>query len=202
MAMRAANREASRRWTAREVRALIAERPLASPRYELVDGELLVTPSPNWPHQRAVSLLWRILDDYLQPIGAGAAGVSPFDVELEQEFISQPDVFVLPLSEATRVTRQMPARALLLAAEVLSPSSARFDRVVKKPKYLRHVPEYWIVDPDARLFERWLPNDGRPEIRTDVLEWHPTGALEALRLDVVKFFETVFQYSEGSRHVE
>ena len=47
---------AQRRWTAQEVRELIAESPLATPRYELVDGELLVTPSPNWPHQRAVKI--------------------------------------------------------------------------------------------------------------------------------------------------
>ncbi|HEX6051944.1 MAG TPA: hypothetical protein VFZ21_21895, partial [Gemmatimonadaceae bacterium] len=45
---------ARRRWTAAEVRRIIADSPLAAPRYEFVDGELLVTPSPNWPHQRAV----------------------------------------------------------------------------------------------------------------------------------------------------
>ena len=46
-----------RRWTAREVRALIEKNPLHTPRYELVDGELLVTPSPGFPHQRAVTRL-------------------------------------------------------------------------------------------------------------------------------------------------
>ena len=44
-----------RRWTVREVRQLIAESPLATPRYELVDGELLVTPSPSWPHPEIVA---------------------------------------------------------------------------------------------------------------------------------------------------
>jgi Uma2 family endonuclease len=197
MAMPAAHRESSRRWTAREVRELIAQSLLPSPRYELVDGELLVTPSPSFAHQRTVSLLWRILDDYMRLAGIGVALTSPFDVELEPEFISQPDVFVLPITEARRVAGEMPARELLLAAEVLSPSSGRFDRVVKKPRYQRHVPEYWIVDLDARLFERWRPHEDRPEILTEILEWHPPGAEQALRIDLGKFFEAVFELVDG-----
>ncbi len=72
-----------RRWTAPEVRQLIAESPLQTPRYELVDGELLVTPSPNEPHQRAVFLLVRALGDYLERNPLGQVYTSPFDVELE-----------------------------------------------------------------------------------------------------------------------
>ena len=197
MAMPVQSREAPRRWTAREVRELIAKNPLATPRYELVDGELLVTPSPNFAHQRAVNLLWKILDDYLRPLEAGIVSTSPFDVELEPEFLSQPDVFVLPMHEARRVTREMPARELLLAAEVLSPSSGRIDRVVKRVKYLRHIAEYWIVDLDARLVERWTPNEDRPEVLTELLEWHPAGAAIPLRLDIVKYFEAVFELLEG-----
>ena len=184
-------------WTAREVRQLIAQSPLSTPRYELVDGELLVTPSPNFAHQRAVSLLLRILDDYMRLTRIGVALASPFDVELQPEFLSQPDVFVLPMAEARRVATMMPACELLLAAEVLSPSSGRIDRVVKKRRYQQSVPEYWIVDLDARLFERWSPNDDRPRILTDVLEWHPEGAPNSLRLDVVKYFEAVFELFES-----
>ena len=66
-----------RRWTAREVRQLIAESPLATPRYELVDGELLVTPSPNWPHQRAIAILVRELGQYLTAEPVGHVGLSP-----------------------------------------------------------------------------------------------------------------------------
>ena len=66
MAMPAANRETSRRWTAREVRELIAHSPLATPRDELVDGELLVTPSPSGLHQRAVGHLLKALLTYFE----------------------------------------------------------------------------------------------------------------------------------------
>jgi Uma2 family endonuclease len=181
-----------RRWTAREVRQLIAESPLATPRYELVDGELLVTPSPSWPHQRAVSLLLSALHDYLKGQRVGDASTSPFDVELAPESIVQPDVFVVPTHEARRLLAETPARELLLAAEVLSPSSVRHDRVTKRAHYQRHVPEYWIVDLDARLFERWRPGDERPEILTEMLGWHPAAATEPFRLDLVAYFAEVF----------
>jgi Uma2 family endonuclease len=181
-----------RRWTAREVRQLIAESPLATPRYELVDGELLVTPSPNWPHQRAVARLLSALDEYLKRHPVGHVGTSPFDVELAPESLVQPDVFVVPTHEARRLLTEMPARELLLAAEVLSPSSGRHDRVTKRPHYQRHVPEYWIVDLDARLFERWRPSDERPEIVAETLEWSPAGVTELFRLDLRGYFAEVF----------
>ena len=181
-----------RRWTAREVRRLIEESPLATPRYELVDGELLVTPSPSWAHQTAVSRLLAALIEYLDRQPVGRASTSPFDVELAPESLVQPDVFVIPTHEVRRLLIEMPARELLLAVEVLSPSSGRYDRVTKRPHYQRHVPEYWIVDLDARLFERWRPGDERPEILTETLEWTPAGASEPFTLDLIRFFALVF----------
>ena len=140
--------ESARRWTAREVRALIAANPLATPRYELVSGELLVTPSPGPFHQRAISELFRVLLPYLEREPVGVVITSPSDIELEPEFIAQPDMCVVPTAEWRRVMAEgFPVRELLLAIEVLSPSSSRHDRVRKRPVYQRHVPDYWIVDP-------------------------------------------------------
>lgn len=70
------------RWTAAEVRALIDEsRP--SPRYELIDGELLVTPSPHVPHQDAVGMLFQLFANYLREQPVGRVFVSPADIEPE-----------------------------------------------------------------------------------------------------------------------
>lgn len=154
--------ETARRWTAREVRDLIAAEPLATPRYELVDGELLVTPSPTRQHQRAVGRLLYELTTYIDAQAIGEALVSPSDVELEREHLVQPDLYVVPGDEAKH--NEFPVRSLLLAVEVLSPSSARYDRVTKRSLYQRHVPEYWIVDLDACVIERWRSGDARPEI--------------------------------------
>ena len=186
--------ETARRWNAREVRELIAAAPLAAPRYELVDGELLVTPSPAPLHQLAVTKLILALGAYLEREPIGQVITSPSDVELEREFISQPDVFVVPLPEWRRVTREgAPIRELLLTIEVLSPSSSRHDRVRKRPLYQRHVPEYWIVDLDARLIERWTPRDDRPEVVTEILSWQPGGATTPFVLELSALFSSIFE---------
>ena len=181
----------SRSWTAREVRALVADNPLRTPRYELVDGELLVTPSPSRWHQLAVTELVVALHVYLEANPVGYALASPSDVELEPEFLSQPDVYVVPMGEWRRLGDSHAIGRIALAIEVLSPSSSRHDRVRKRPKYQRHVPEYWIVDLDARLVERWRPGDERPEILSSAIEWRASEESDALRLDLAAFFARV-----------
>lgn len=182
-----------RRWTAAEVRTLIERSPTVTPRYELVDGELLMTPSPSMPHQSAVRLLLVALTAYLDRERVGEPFSSPSDVELEPEDLRQPDVYVLPITEWRRVVRDgHPARTLLLAVEVVSPSSGRIDRVWKRSGYQRHVPEYWIVDIDARLVERWRPGEDRPEILTERLVWQPAAAATAMELDLSPFFARIW----------
>jgi Uma2 family endonuclease len=182
------------RWTAAEVRKLTADNPLLTPRYELVDGELLVTSSPSAPHQRTVKMLLLALDGYLRSTRMGEVYVSPSDVELEPEFLSQPDVFVVSRAEAKRLRRDdFPVHALVLAIEVISPSSGRHDRVRKRPKYQKHVQEYWIVDPDARLIERWRTGDERPEICATQFVWHPAADIPPFALDVEQLFADVYR---------
>ncbi|MDQ2665941.1 MAG: Uma2 family endonuclease [Gemmatimonadota bacterium] len=182
------------RWTAAQVRQLTADNPLLTPRYELVDGELLVTPSPGTPHQRTVKKLLVALELYLVPIRAGEVCVSPSDVELEPEFVSQPDLFVVSPAESRRMTRVgYPVYELMLAIEVISPSSGRHDRVRKRPKYQKHVQEYWIVDPDARLIERWRRGDERPEICTTQFMWQPPADVQPFALDIEQLFADVYR---------
>lgn len=88
-------------------------------------------------------------------------------------------------------------RELMVAAEVLSPSSSRHDRVAKRRVYTRHVPEYWIVDLDARLIERWPMSGERPEVTPEALEWHTAGATKPFRLDLSKYFASIFHESDS-----
>lgn len=181
-----------RYWTARNVRALLDE-SRRWPRYELLDGELLVTPAPLVVHQEAAARLHVALHDYCEGERIGFVMESPADIELAPETIMQPDVFVFPagLAELEKVDWRS-VRRLLLAVEVLSPSSLHQDRVLKREFYLDHgVEEYWIVDIDGRLFERWTPAAATPDIRRDVLAWQPAGAAHPFVLDVRSYFRSL-----------
>jgi len=182
-----------RRWTAAAVRELIQE-DRAWPRYELIDGELLVTPAPGWPHQLAVPELLRWLYDYLESNPIGVVATSPADLELAPDTITQPDVFVMPagVEIAGDAVQWSDIKRLLLAVEILSPSSVRRDRVVKRDFYLANgVDEYWIVDLDARMIEVWTPDRETPAIARETLTWHPANAAEPLELNVRALFEAV-----------
>ena len=83
-------------------------------------------------------------------------------------------------------------RRLLLAAEVLSPSSQRGDRGKKRLLYQRRVPLYWLVNLDGRVVESWHPDSLEPTIVRDRLEWHPAGASAPFALDLPAYFARVF----------
>jgi Uma2 family endonuclease len=174
-----------RRWTADDVRALPDE---PGKRFECVDGELLVSPSPRLPHQSMVGALWRAIEDYVRAQGIGAAFMAPGDLELDRFTLVQPDVYVLPLVAGRRPRTVEEIGFPSLFVEVLSPSTARYDRVVKRGRYQRYGVEYWIVDLDARLVERWLPASERPEILTASIRWMPDGAATALVLELEPLF--------------
>jgi Uma2 family endonuclease len=181
-----------RRWTTADVRALTQE-DRAWPRYELIDDELLVTPAPAHPHQIATLELWSLLDAYLDHEPVGQAVTSPSDLELRPGTITQPDVFVIPAETQTVADglEWSDVKTLLLAVEVLSPTSLRTDRVKKRDFYLENgVEEYWIVDLDARVVERWLPEQERPELLRESIKWTPR-ARPPLVIDLLKYFSRI-----------
>jgi Uma2 family endonuclease len=191
-----AQRAPRRRWTEAEFYTARDAAPRGE-RWELVDGEVLVTPSPHWMHQRIVARLFVLLDGYVRARELGEVFPSPLDVKLEPGLVLQPDVLVVPAGELRR--RSDIVRRLLLAVEAVSPSSARHDRVTKRPRYQRNrVPEYWIVDDSSETVERWRPDDERPELIAEELVWHPAGAPDPFVLDLVQFFADVAAENEGT----
>lgn len=179
--------DTARRYTVDEVLAFPSDRN----RYELVDGELLVTPAPAPKHQIVVKRLCARTEAYLSDYPRVAElFVSPAEVIWDGEKLVQPDLFVIPAAEVSRTWET--AQTLLLAVEVVSPASARGDRLVKRPLYQRQgVATYWIVDPDARLVEVWHPDAARPEIVTDALRWRVAPEAGELVIDLEKLFENL-----------
>jgi Uma2 family endonuclease len=183
-----------RRWTTADVRELMDEsRPW--PRYELIDGELIVTPSPGRPHQLVASDILFIIKGYVDQQGIGVTFMAPADLELQPGTITQPDIFVVPFPTSPKADEPGWAVVdrLLLAIEIISPSSVRIDRVVKRDFYLNAgVPEYWIVDLDARMIERWTPSSETPDVLRKSLQWLPPGAAAPLTIDLAELFQRIW----------
>jgi Uma2 family endonuclease len=182
-------------WTAEMVRAL----PEDGNRYEVLDGELLVSPAPRHAHQRALRLLFELLAPYVHGHRLGEVLWSPADIEFSKQDLVQPDLFVIPAPLADQVKDWSDVTALLLVVEILSTSTAFGDRNRKRPAYQKQrIPEYWIVDLDARLVERWKPDDTQPEVLLESLEWLPHPDVAPLRIDLHRYFAQVQAFADNS----
>jgi Uma2 family endonuclease len=125
-------------------------------RYELIDGLLVVSPSPTWQHQRVVGRLYRILADACPD--DLEVFVAPLDVVLGDDTVVVPDVLVARRADlGERDLRSAP----MLVVEVLSPSTARADRWLKWSRYeSAGTRSYWIVDPVEMSLTAWDLLDG------------------------------------------
>ncbi len=174
-------------YTADMVRAL----PDDGNRYETVHGELLVTPAPRLWHQAIVTRLTVALYRYLEAQPVGIALHSPADISWSEDTLVQPDVFVADLDQA-RTLDWREVKTLLLVIEVLSPSTARYDRFTKRRLYQEvEIPDYWIVDPDRRLVESWTPDRELPDIERGEATWHPAGAAQAFTINLEELFRPI-----------
>lgn len=162
-------------------------------RHELLDGVHVVTPAPQLLHQRAVGRLCFQLRDALEGRDDVEVFTSPADVVLDPRTLVQPDIFVVRRTPGQRLERWADVGVPLLAIEILSPTTAPRDRGVKRRIYqTAGVAEYWIVDLDARLIERWRPEDARPEIADEALEWSLLGGATG-RLNVHELFAEIWE---------
>jgi Uma2 family endonuclease len=180
--------QAPTRWTAEMVRALPDDRN----RYEVIDGDLVVSPGPSWTHQAAVESLLVRLVEYLRSNRAGYLKSGLADIEFSEDTLVQPDLFVVPHASGKVPRRWEDVRKLMLVIEVLSPSTARTDKLRKRELYLAHgPPEYWVVDIDSRLIERWRAGDVRPEIVSQSLQWQPDSAPAPFVMNLAEYFGEV-----------
>jgi Uma2 family endonuclease len=106
-------------------------------RYEIIEGELFVTPAPNLAHQRVVGAMYRRLHAHLERSTVGEVILSPADVRSGPRTSVQPDVFVVRRPVGLGRHGWPDLDTLLLALEVLSPSTARADRGAKRQLYQR-----------------------------------------------------------------
>lgn len=130
-------------------------------RYELLDGELVMSPSPNRAHQRIDAKLgWR-LAQFVEERDLGEVFSAPFDVVLSDTNVVQPDLLFVSKEQAYIVTEDNIRGAPDLVVEIISPSTIERDRSLKRALYARYgVREDWLVDPDTRTVTVLLLDEG------------------------------------------
>lgn len=176
-------------WTAEMLR----DTPDDGNRYEVIDGELLVSPAPSLLHQLALADLFHLLDPYGRSVGIRVF-VAPTAIRASPTREIQPDLFAFTRRPGKLSGGFLEMKELLLAVEVLSPSTARVDRYRKRALYQsENVPEYWIVDVDARMIERWRPGDAEPEVLLTNMSWQPIAERDPLEIDLVSYFREVHE---------
>lgn len=123
-------------------------------RYEILEGELYMTPSPMTRHQLIAFRLSHVIGTYLEahPIGTGLA--APCDVILSETDVVQPDLFIVLHGSVARITEKNVQGPPDSVVEILSPGTSARDRELKRKRYEHFkVREYWLVDPDGNSVE-------------------------------------------------
>ncbi|MEO5568452.1 MAG: Uma2 family endonuclease [Gemmatimonadaceae bacterium] len=165
--------------------------PQSAERFELIDGELFVTPSPGIPHQGVILTLAAALLTYTRAEQFGRTIISPSDVRRDdfQKNRVQPDIYVVRLTDDRLPDYPFHLRELMLAIEVISPGNPVLDYHIKRGLYLAEgVGEYWIIDIDRQILTRFRQGQGEGEVFTDRIEWRPIEARTTFAVELPALF--------------
>jgi Uma2 family endonuclease len=178
------------RWTYSEFARLPSE---GSTRYEVIDGELVVTPAPTTRHQRIVAKLLSRLFAFAEAHDLGQAFPAPLDVLFAEGDYLEPDVVFVRRDRLDVLSDRGVEGPPDLVVEVVSPSTAERDRGVKLARYrLYGVPEYWVVDPEAHTIDVWRLAEGAEDAIAlgphDTLRWTPDAAGPVLEISLEELF--------------
>lgn len=165
--------------------------PDDGPRYELIEGELLMAPAPNRYHQEILGNLYFLLTSYLKQNRIGKLDVAPFDVIFDEHNVLQPDIIFFSNARAAALTTAGASGAPDLAIEILSPGAEERDRVLKRKIFARTgVEELWLVLPDKRRIEiyRLQENPDRAAQNVAATERFSSKLFPGLTIDAADVF--------------
>ena len=131
-------------------------------RHELLNGEHVMTPSPNTRHQRISRTLLTALSNFLSEHPLGEVFDAPYDVVMSDFDVCEPDLVVVAKDQASIITDANIQGAPALVVEILSEGTRKRDEKIKRGLYERYgVREYWIVDPELELVKVYRLQDNR-----------------------------------------
>ena len=176
---------ATRRWTIKELHRL----PEDGNKYELVRGELFVTPAPTFGHETIGAILNSLLEPYVRTHALGRIYRPRAIVRARPHSEVEPDLMVRPTAPPRTTWDRAPKP--ILVVEVTSETTRRRDYFHKRRLYLDlGIPEYWIVDTEDREVHI-VRRDEEDVTVAEELAWHPAGASVPLQLDVAAIFREV-----------
>lgn len=114
------------------------ELPEGPPYYQLIEGELIMSPAPSYSHQRTVGRVFLKLSRLSEEKGLGEVLISPIDVYLDEKNVFQPDIAVLLKEGKAKVEEKGIFGPPDVVVEILSPSTAYYDLIVKKEVYEKY----------------------------------------------------------------
>src|SRR5262249_18851613 len=128
--------------------------PEGPPYYQLIEGDLLMSPSPNRFHQDVLGNLHFLIRKYLEKHPVGSVHLAPSDVQLTEINVYQPDLYYVSKARRRVLTSQGAKGAPNLVIEILSPKAAKLDRGIKRRVYARTgVEEMWILDQETKRID-------------------------------------------------
>jgi Uma2 family endonuclease len=158
-------------------------------RYELLQGELIVSPSPGGIHQEILGELFGLLREVVRREKLGRAIFAPFDVQFSPNDVVQPDLIYIRQSQLGQYTNRRFAGAPAFIVEIVSPSSGGYDRVRKAALYLNSgVEEYWVVDPGNRRILVHDPASGEPSPRIVTTGSLTSRVIPSFTVDLAELF--------------
>jgi Uma2 family endonuclease len=132
----------------------IWQAPEDGKRYEVIDGELIVSPPPSWGHQEALHGLDFVLTAWIRPRGLGRIVQAPVGVVLDPEGGVEPDLVYVSRERESIISERGVEGPPDLVVEVLSPSTEARDRGIKMRRYAAAgIPHYWLLEPAKRILE-------------------------------------------------
>jgi Uma2 family endonuclease len=162
-------------------------------RYEVIDGEVLVTPAPTPNHQHVVGTLLLTLRPYVERFRLGVV-LADVDVLFATGHFLRPDLVFVPADRVDGISDRGIEVPPELVVEVQSPTSKTIDRVRKPRRYGAFgIPEYWVLDPleGSAWIWRWTGGAAEPERVSGRFDWKPAGAPEALTLDTAELLRPI-----------
>lgn len=160
-------------------------------RFELIIGDLIMTPSPVPKHQTISKRIEFMLEEFVVENNLGEVFYAPCDIHLDDDNVVQPDILFISKERINIIGEKNIQGAPDLAIEILSDTSAYRDMVLKKKLYAKFgVHEYWIVIPEEESIEIYTLKNNIYELykayrNNDVLE---SPYIKNLKIELAKIF--------------